>query len=90
MAVSMRFIEGHLDLSEPDPPIRGFESIRVSHLVAHPTNPEAPRLQQVAHDFGIPKDAVFAAISYYLRNRSEIELAIENRNTAYQDELGNA
>ena len=85
----MRFIEGHLDLSESDPPIIGT-TLRVSHLVAHPTPPEVPRLQQVADDFGIPRDAVFAAVAYYLRHRNEIELAIENRNTAYQDELGNA
>ena len=91
MAVSMKLITQYLDLSQADPPLRSMPSIRVSHIVAHTRiDPRRIDSQQVATDFGIPRDAVFAALSYYLKCRQEINRAIENRNTAYQDELGNA
>ena len=90
----MKLIDQYLDLSQADPPLRVMPSIRVSHIVAHSrVSVVQYAADQVAADFGIPKDAVFAAWSYYLKgpkSRNEIELAIENRNTAYQDELGNA
>lgn len=86
----MRLIDRHLDLSQPDPPVRDSE-YRVSHVIGHMRTLGArPHLtDQICADLGIPVDAVLASFAYHIGNRPEIEQAIEDRNTAYQDELGN-
>lgn len=87
----MTLIDQYLDLSEPDPPLRIMPSIRVSHIIAHyQLDPVQFAAAHVASDFGIPREAVFVAMSYYLRHRDEINRAIVERNAAYQNELGNA
>ena len=86
-----RLVQEHFDTTKPDPPLRVMPSIRVSHILAHPrTDPYRSGSEEVAGDFGIPREAVLAAWSYYLRNRWEINTAIEARNDAYQEELGDA
>ena len=82
----MTITERYLDLSQPDPPIRAQPSVRVSHLVAHPVPDGFSRCDQVAWDFGLSRNAVFAAWSYYLQNRDEINQAIADRNAAYRED----
>lgn len=89
MAGIMRLVDTYLDVSQPDPPIRGMESIRVSHLMAHPCDdPYRSTFQQLADEFGLSEDAVLAAASYYMQHRTEIERAIEYRNAEYREGQG--